>query len=189
MKKSRIARGEKGYLAQQRTKEWIMTIGIFAISAILFITGYLETKTNMNLLSMVGVLGVFPGVRCLMTLVFYLKCHGISEDDYEKIHSLTESLTGSFDNIITTRDEVYDIPSIVIRSQNVCGYTSKKYDSVHALEKHMEECFKKGGHAVNVKIFDNLNAYKTRLESLNKLEETKQEKDLEIKKILFEISL
>ncbi len=185
----KIQRNEKGYLAEKRKREIIKTIIFFLVPIALFVAGFITTKTRMNLLTIVAVLGMLPASRSLVTTIMYIKSKGISDEDHVQIKELTETLTGSFDNVFTTYEKTYEVPSVVVRSGNVCGYVSKEYKTLDALEKHLTTCIKKEGYSVNVKIFDNLDTYKTRLQSLSKLEETEQEKDLAIMQILHEISL
>lgn len=187
--RSKIQRNEKGYLADKRKREIIKTIIFFLVPIALFVAGLVTTKTRMNLLTIVAVLGMLPASRSLVTTIMYIKSKGISDEDYAQIKDLTEMVTGSFDNVFTTYEKTYEVPSVVVRSGNVCGYVSKEYKTLDALEKHLATCIKKEGYSVNVKIFDNLDTYKTRLQSLSKLEETEQEKDLAILQILHEISL
>ncbi|MBQ8527719.1 MAG: hypothetical protein IJ429_04520 [Lachnospiraceae bacterium] len=187
--KQKIQRRDKGYLAWKRKREIIKTAIFFAVPVILFIAGYITTKTRLNLLTVVAVLGMLPASRSLVTLIMYLKSHGITEEDYAVIAPYADKLTGGYDNVFTTYDKTYEVPSVVVRSGNVCGYSFGDQKMLNALEKHLETSIKKDGYSVNVKIFDNIEAYKTRLESLNKLEETQQEKDLAVLQILFDISL
>ncbi len=186
---NKLQKGEKGYFTVKKKRELFKTICLFAVPIALFIAGYVTTKTRLNLLSIVAVLGMLPASRSLVTLIMYLKASVISEEDYEKVKELTTPLTGSFDNVFTTYEKTYEVPSLVVRSGNVCGYTAKEYKTLSALEKHLETCIKKEGYSVNVKIFETLDAYRGRLESLNKLPENDKEKDLAIRQILFEISL
>lgn len=187
--KAKIKRNEKGYLADKRKREIIKTVLFFAIPISLFVAGFITTKSRLNLLTIVAVLGMLPASRSLVTTIMYIKSKGISDEDYAQIGALTQGVTGSFDNVFTTYETTYEVPSVVVRSGNVCGYAAKEYKTLDALEKHLTTCIKKEGYAVNVKIFDNLDTYKTRLQSLQKLEETEQEKDLAILQILHEISL
>lgn len=187
--KTKVQRPEKGYLDAKRKREIIKTIIFFAIPIALFVAGLITTKTRTNVLTIVAVLGMLPASRILVTTIMYIKSKGISEQDYAQIHELTKTLTGSYDNVFTTYEKTYEVPSLVIRSGNVCGYVAKEYKTLDALEKHLTTCIKKEGYSVNVKIFETLDAYKTRLQSLNKLDETEQEKDLAILQILHDISL
>ena len=187
--KPKITRNEKGYLNTKRKYEIFKTILYFAVPFALFIAGVVTTKTRLNLLTIVAILGMLPACRILVTTIMYLKSKGISDDDYEQIKDLTEHITGSFDNVFTTYEKTYEVPSLVIRSGNVCGYAAKKYNTLNSLEQHLTTCIKKEGYCVNVKIFETLDAYITRLQSLNKLEESERKKDLAILQILHEISL
>lgn len=188
-KRMKIQRNEKGYLKEKRKREIIKTIIYFAVPLILLIAGIIATKTRMNLLTIVAVVGMLPASRSLVTAIMYIKSKGISDQDYEQIRELSEPLTGSFDNVFTTYEKTYEVPALVVRSGNVCGYVSKEYKTLEPLEKHLTTCIKKEGYSVNVKIFEQIDAYKTRLTGINKLEETEQEKDLAILQILHEISL
>lgn len=185
----KIQRSDKGYLENKRKREIIKTIILFVVPIVLFIAGFVSTKSRMNLLTIVAVLGMLPASRSLVTTIMYIKSKGISDEDYTQISEMTQQLSGSYDNVFTTYEKTYEVPSIVVRSGNVCGYAAKEYITLDALEKHLTTCIKKEGYSVNVKIFDNLDTYKTRLQSLNKLEETAQEKDLAILQILHDISL
>lgn len=185
----KIQRNEKGYLKAKRKREIIKTVIYFAIPLILLIAGIIATKTKMNLLTIVAVVGMLPASRILVTTIMYIKSKGISDEEYAQIGEMTQALTGSFDNVFTTYEKTYEVPSVVVRSGNVCGYVTRDYKSLEPLEKHLTTCIKKEGYSVNVKIFENIDAYKTRLISINKLEETEQEKDLAILQILHEISL
>lgn len=187
--KTKIQRCDKGYLTWKRKRELIKTILFFAIPLALFIAGYITTQSRLNLLTIVAVLGMLPASRSLVTLIMYLKGHGISEEDYAVISPLADTLTGSYDNIFTTYERAYEVPSLVVRSGNVCGYSYGDPKNLGTLEKHLATSIKKEGYSVNVKIFESTDAYVGRLESLNKLQETQQEKDLAIRQILFDISL
>lgn len=185
----KIQRTEKGYLEAKRKREIIKTIIYFAIPISLLIAGIMATKTKMNLLTVAAVLGMLPASRILVTTIMYIKSKGITDEDYAQIGELMQPLTGSFDNVFTTYEKTYEVPSLVVRSGNVCGYVAKEYKTLEALEKHLTTTIKKEGYSVNVKIFENIDAYKTRLMSISKLEETEQEKDLAILQILHDISL
>jgi hypothetical protein len=186
---TKVQRTDKGYLATKRTREIIKTVIYFAVPIALFIAGFVTTKTRLNVLTIVAVLGMLPASRSLVTTIMYIKAKGISEEDYAQINELVTPLTNSYDNVFTTYEKTYEVPSVVVRSGNVCGYVAKEYKTLAALEKHLTTCIKKEGYSVNVKIFENLDAYKNRLQSIVKLEETEQEKDLAIRQILHEISL
>nr|MBQ8252303.1 hypothetical protein [Lachnospiraceae bacterium] len=185
----KITKGEKGYFEQKKKQELFKTILYFAVPISLFVAGYITTKTRLNVLTIVAVLGMLPACRSLVTLIMYLKSSVIPEEDYEKIHAFVAPLTHSYDNVFTTYEKTYEVPSIVIRSGNVCGYVAKEYKKIGDLEKHLETCIRKEGYSVNVKIFDSLDNYETRLQSLNKLSETDSAKDKAILRIIFDISL
>lgn len=185
----KIERGQAGYINYKKKTEIIKTVLLFAIPLALFAAGLLATKSRLNLLTIVAVLGMLPASKSAVSMIMYLKSHSISKDTYDAVASYAQPLTGAFDNVFTTYEKTYEVPSLVIRSGNVCGLTAQKYPTVSALEKHLTDCIKKEGYHVNVKMFDSVDAYRTRLESLARLEESQPDKDAAVLHILFEVSL
>lgn len=185
----KVNRTEAGYLKHKRKRENLKTVILFALPLVLFAAGFVTTKSRLNLLTVVAVCGMLPASKSLVSSIMYIKAHGISEADYNRVVHFTEKQLGAYDNIFTTYEKTYEVPSIVVRNGNVCGYVHNTYKTLGELEKHLTTCIKKEGYSVNVKIFDNIDAYIKRLESLNKLEENQPETDKAILHILFEVSL
>ena len=69
---SSCAKGTENYLNTQKKYEILRTILYFAISATLFIAGYLQTKTKVNLLTVVAVLGCLPASKSTVSSKLFL---------------------------------------------------------------------------------------------------------------------
>lgn len=185
------AKGSYGYIAHRKKIEIWKTLLLFAVSLALFFAGLIATKTRLNLLTVAAVLGMLPASKSAVSMIMYLKGHGVSETDYQIYAPLMDSMIHSYDNIFTTYEKTYEIPALVVRCQNVCGISTVKYEKIAALEKHITSCVKQEGYQVNVKIFDRQEAYLERLRSIALLETTEKDdaRDSAVLQILHDISL
>lgn len=189
MNGQKIKQGDFGYISHKKKTEILKTIVFFAIPLSLYIAGYVTTKSRLNILTIVAVLGMLPASKQLVSMIMYLKAHGISDTDYAAVKEALTPLCNSYDNIFTTYEKTYEVPSVVIRNGNVCGYAAKPYKDLKKLEDHITECVKKEGYQINTKIFDKLESYQNRLSTIKELEDAAPEKDLAVREIIHEITL
>lgn len=189
MNGQKIKQGDFGYISHKKKTEILKTIVFFAIPLSLYIAGYVTTKSRLNVLTIVAVLGMLPASKQLVSMIMYLKAHGISDADHEAIKEAVVPLCNSYDNIFTTYEKTYEVPSVVIRNGNVCGYAAKPYKDLKKLEDHITECAKKEGYQINTKIFEKLESYQNRLSTIKELEDAAPEKDLAVREIIHEITL
>ena len=181
MNRQKIKQGDFGYISHKKKTEILKTIVFFAIPLSLYIAGYATTKSRLNVLTIVAILGMLPASKQLVSMIMYLKAHGISEADHEAIKEAVVPLCNSYDNIFTTYEKTYEVPSVVIRNGNVCGLSG--FAAVTF------KCAKKEGYQINTKIFDKLESYQNRLSTIKELEDTTPEKDLAVREIIHEITL
>lgn len=184
-------KGTFGYIAHRKKAEVIKTVIMFLIPLSLFLAGLVATKSRLNVLTIVAVLGMLPASKSAVLMIMYLKGHGISQEDHALYAPYTEGLVCSYDNIFTTYEKTYEIPALVVRGGNVCGISAQKYEKIHDLEKHIENCVRQEGYSVNVKFFDKKEAFLERLKSISELSETEKEaaSDIAVRQVLFDISL
>ena len=64
-------KGTEKYLDTQKKYELIRTLLYFGISASLFIGGYLQTKSKVNLLTVVAVLGCLPASKSAVSAIMF----------------------------------------------------------------------------------------------------------------------
>ena len=79
--KNKIQKGCFGYLSYKKKFSTIMTIGMFALSLAIYLMGYITTKSNANLLTVVAVLGCLPASKSAVSMIMYLKAKGASKED------------------------------------------------------------------------------------------------------------
>ena len=86
--KKKVLKGSFGYLDYKKKMSAIMTMGMFALSLVIFIMGYITTKTNANYLTVVAVLGCLPASKCAVSMIMFLKAKGCSKEDSNEIEKV-----------------------------------------------------------------------------------------------------
>ena len=72
MNQLNISKGEYEYPIKQRNKVLIRTFVYFLLPILIFVMGYLSTKTKTNLLTVVAIVGLLPGCKSLVNLIMFL---------------------------------------------------------------------------------------------------------------------
>lgn len=191
MTMKRYQPGDFEYYNATRMKQLIKTIVFFAIPLSLFVAGYVTTGTKKNLLTVVAVLGLLPACKSAVELIMYIKYHGCSAELKELFGQHTEGLTHSYGMVFTTPDTgTYEVPSIVIKNNSICGICLNQKRKTEQLEKHIMQIMKQNGYTkVIVKIFDSKDAYITRMKQMQESKQENPELDAAEMHLLHNISL
>ena len=161
-----ITKGKAGYIRQKKKRELLKTILEFGIVIALFITGYVTTKTRLNLLTLVAVLG------CLMLI----PQKSLEQEKVKEIEENGGNLTKAYDMILTSYEHVMPINSLAIVGNTVCGYTDcEKMPTAYAEQYIRKTLANNYYEKVSVKIFKDYQAYLSRLEGMNALTDKEQE--------------
>lgn len=163
-------KGEKGYLNWQRKYASIRTAVLFLLCLAIFLTGYISTGSNKNLLTVVAVLGCLPACRSAVNMIMILKYHGISGADYEKITQHTGSCAVLADLVFTSYDKNFEIHHMAFKGNSLTGYTANAACDAKACEKHLHSmCVQNRLGDVDIKIFKELPKYVNRLDQMQDL--------------------
>jgi len=190
--KKQIPKGKIGYLKQRRTITILWTMLLFVVSATLFIAGIVATGNRKNLLTIVAILGMLPAARSLINALMYLKAKSCPVEwfvTHDK--ELSPLLHHYYDLVFTTYERAYNIPVLVIREGNICGLCLDKKKPLGELEEHIQACLKKENLHANVAMFDfdKQEQFLNRVNQLIRLEEKAKNRDRDMARILFEITL
>ena len=94
-------KGQPGYIKWRKEKYLIGTIAEFAVVIALVVLGYVQTKTKLNLLTVVAVVGCLPASKMLVEFITIVPHQSIEKDIYQEIFlplalSIRAFLTTSF---------------------------------------------------------------------------------------------
>lgn len=165
-------KGTVNYIDSQKRYELLRTILYFLISVSLFAAGYLTTKTKVNLLTIVAVLGCLPASKSLVNTIMFFRFHSCPREDVIKIVPICRGLVNLFDMIFTTYEKNYQIYHLAIRGNTLVCYTAQKNFQETAFKQHIcDTLAMEHVKGITVKVFYDLKKYTDRLEQLNQLEE------------------
>ena len=166
------AKGSENYLNTQKKYEIIRTLLYFGISAALFIAGYLQTESRLNLLTVVAVLGCLPASKSAVSAIMFLRFKSCAPEHAEKIKEHSAGLTVLFDCVFTSYKKNFKVSHITVRGNTVCGYSEDADFRENDFYAHINNILKLDGHKeTTVKVFVSLPKYLERLEQMKALED------------------
>lgn len=166
------AKGTERYLDIQKKYEVARTLVYFGISAALFIAGYFQTKSRLNLLTVVAILGCLPASKSAVSAIMFLRFHSCLPEHAEQIKEHSQGLAVLFDCIFTSYKKNFRVSHLAVRGNTVCGYTEDADFQENDFYKHIGDILKLDGHKeATVKVFASLPKYLERLDQMKALEE------------------
>lgn len=190
----KITKGCAGYVDKRKKQLITMAVIEFGIVIAIFILGYVQTKTRLNLLTVVAILGCLPASKALVGVITIFPYKSVPNKVRREIDVKGHLLTPVFDTVITSYEKVLPVDCFVISDNIVCGYTHhKKVDAEYAA-RHIKVMLEQNGYQkVTVKIFQDYTKFIARVEGLNSMRkvdhEQNQRKEEGIKRVLLNISM
>lgn len=172
----KIKKGLPGYIRDQKKRRILITILLFGISFTIFLTGYLTTHTRNNLLTIVAVLGCLPAARSAVGMIILLPYHSFDEKKVDEIQKMAKDCTVAYDMVLTSREHVMHVESLLISRHLVCGYMSGRKTSPTEVEKYLAQILKQNHYdKVTVKIFTDYDSFLRRASQIGELSECSDE--------------
>lgn len=184
------AKGTKNYINTQKKFEAIRTFLFFFIPLSLFIAGYVTTKTKVNLLTIVAVVGCLPACKSLVGLIMFLRFKSLSNESSDKIEETAHGLPELYDMVFTTYDHNFMVAHMVIAGNTICGFTEQTDFKEKEFNTHIQNVLKTDHfNNITVKVFKDLDKYTERLEQLKNLQIDEQVNILGIMDTLRSVAL
>lgn len=160
-------KGTYGYIERQRRWEIIKTIVMFGISLSLYVAGYVATKSNKNLLTLVAVLGCLPASKSAVNMIMFFKAKGCSAEMKKAIGKKADGLCERYDLYLTSYAKNFQISHLVMKGKNMVGITEQDSFDESACQQHLKTLFSQNGFRdITVKIFSDTEKYLERVKSL-----------------------
>jgi len=164
-------KGNRNYINSQKKFELLRTFVSFALPLGLFIIGYVTTKTKVNLLTIIAVVGCLPASKSLVGAIMFLRYKSCPAAQADKIDDTIGELMGLYDMVFTSYQKNYVVNHMVIHGNTICGYSEQEDFPEKEFQLHIENILKMDGHKnYTVKIFTNIQKYTDRLIQLNQLD-------------------
>ena len=190
----KITKGNSGYIKKRKQQVILKTLLLFGIVAALLLLGIMETKSRLNLLTIVAVLGCLPASKSLVEVIMLFPHRSIDTNVAAEIKEKTSELTAAYDLIFTSEKHIMPVDCVVISDNTICGYTSNEKTDTAFASKHIKQILYANQFTnVSVKIFDNYTAFITRAEGMNNIaavekNDTRKKED-KIRQVILNISL
>lgn len=186
----KVKKGNFGYIKAQRKIEIIKTVGMFGISLALYAIGYITTGEKANLLTIVAVLGCLPASKSAVSMIMYLRAKGCSQELFDFIKAMTNSLWGIYDLYFTSYDKNFQVSHLVIHGKCIVGISESEATDENTCKEHIQSMLQLNGFSdYTVKIFHDKNKYGNRLEQLHALDDGSEKSTEAVSILLHSISL
>ena len=81
----RTEKGQPGYVKARKQKYLLGAVVEFAIVIAIFVTGYIQTGSRLNLLTVVAVVGCLPAAKMLVEFITMAPYKSIEEAKYQEL--------------------------------------------------------------------------------------------------------
>lgn len=190
----KISKGEPGYIEAKKRQEIIKTCIEFGLVLAIFFTGYITTKTRMNLLTLVAVLGCLPASKALLGVIMLIPHHSLDKEQVKTIEEKSSQLVKAYDMVLTSYEKIMPLDSIVILGNIICGYSKKSKTDVKETASYIKKTLGNNRYEkVSVKIFTDYKAYLARVEGMENMAEVEKavsrEHEEGMKKVILSLSM
>ena len=138
-------KGTPGYLSHKKHMEIIRTIIYFGIVAAIFFLGYFQTKTRLNLLTVVAVLGCLPAAKALVGVIVRLPYRSADRKIVADLSEKAGHLTTCYDLVLTSTEKIMAVDCIVVSGSTIFGYTHYEKTDPEETQKHIKNILSEHG--------------------------------------------
>ena len=117
MKKTK--KGTYGYIRNERKRRLLITLASFAIPLIIYVTGYIQTKTRLNLFPIVAILGCIPAAQAMVSFIMIAMQKPFSQKNYEVSSAAAGNLTAAYEMIFTAYEHTTNVGALVVCGDHV----------------------------------------------------------------------
>lgn len=181
----KIEQGKYGYISYNKKRYGMKAAIEIAIIIAIVSVGYIITKTKLNYFTVVAVVLALPAGRAIVNFIMAFPHKSLSEEYYKKVAELEdENVKIVYDLVITSYEKVMKIPSLAIKGNTICAYTTDDNMDINKATKYIKDILANNGCASSIKIYKDFEDYLARIKEMkNNLDsEEKSEKAIEREK-------
>lgn len=138
-------KGTYGYLKKQPVRTGLISLGMVAFSAFIFLFGYYKTHDVKNLFTLLAVLGMLPASKAIVSFIMSIKAekYTCSKELFEITGPFLKDadVVHGYDFYLTSLKENFPIPVCIVCDKSViCYLTDKKLQSscVEHINKYLD---------------------------------------------------
>lgn len=160
----KVKKGNFGYIKYERKKRFLVTFAMFLIPLVIYFTGYIQTKTRLNLFTFVAILGCLPACKSLIGLIMVMMNKTTKQEVYEAARKASGDLVAGYDLVFTAYEHSTPVNALIVCGDQVVCYTPDEKTDAAYLEKHIARILTGNGFStVQVKVMKDLSKYLQRV--------------------------
>ena len=163
----KVKKGTCGYVRYEKKKRALVTLVLFLIPVVIYVSGYLYTGTTSNILTVVAIVGCPPACKAMVGLIMMLMQRPMKAELYEQAKKAQGDLVGGYELIVTAYEHTSPVNALIVcGNQIVCYVPDEKTDPAY-LEKHMEKIlYANQFTSVQVKVMKDFRQYLQRVSTI-----------------------
>lgn len=189
---TRKYKGDYGYAAYQKKRTILLTVFFFALVTAIFVTGLITTKSRMNLLTVVAILGCLPACKQAVNCIMVCRKKPCDAARYQHISENAGDVCTAYELYITSPKRAYAFDAACVRGHDIILLTHPEKTRINAQEcqTFLKEILKNNEKSqCNVRIYEEEKRFLGHLKQLlEKTEENAEESDF-ILRVLLAISV
>lgn len=156
----KVKKGTFGYIKYQKKKTFLITFILFLIPLVIYVTGYIQTKTKLNLFTFVAILGCLPACKSLVGLIMIMMQKSIDTATYEAARKANGNLVSGYELVFTAYEHTTPVNALLVCGDQVVCYTPDEKADTAYLEKHISKILTINGYSsAQVKVMTELKKY------------------------------
>ncbi len=172
----RVKKGTAGYIRYEKKRRFLITAAMFALPLGLYVIGFTVTKSRLNWLTFVAILGCLPACKSLVGLIMILMQKSVPEELLSQTKQAAGSLVSANELVFTAYEHNTPVDALVVCGNQVVCYTPDQKTDIAYIEKHISRILTVNGFsAAQVKVFKELKPYLQRVVHIRENQEKYRE--------------
>lgn len=183
-------KGDYGFYKIQRKKTILLTVLFFGLVLAIFLTGFLTTKSRLNFLTVVAIVGCLPACKQAINCFMVCRKKPCDEKRYESISKTAGDVRTAYELYITSPKTAYSFDAACVRGHDIILLSHPGKMDTMDCQNFLKEILKNNDKSsCNVRIYEKEAQFLEHLKTLaNKKEEAAEEAEL-IMRVLLAISV
>ena len=145
----------------------MITLASFAIPLIIYVTGYIQTKTRLNLFTFVAILGCIPAAQAMVSFIMIAMQKPFSQKNYEMSSAAAGNLTAAYEMIFTAYEHTTNVGALVVCGDHMWCVTRQMTRANRQNWKHIGKLLTANGFGdVQVKVMKDMKNYVNRVKDI-----------------------
>jgi hypothetical protein len=165
----KVKKGTFGYIHFQKIRTFLLTLVLFAVPLLIYVTGIIQTGSRLNLFTVVAILGCLPACKWLVSLIMIMMQRSMDPVLYEQAAQAAGDLTAGYELVFTAYEHTTPVNALVICGDQLVCYTPDEKADAAYLEKHLMKILTINGFpSVQPKVLKDFKKYTQRVQELQK---------------------